>query len=247
LSIRAAAAAAAGAEAELAPRACLIRHAQASWGSADYDCLSPLGEAQARHLGRWLASDRADTYTTVVRGSMRRHVQTLEAIKAEFAAAGRILPAITVDAGWNEFEHEPVLSAYAARHDDNAHLAAARGGEVRAQRAVLMAAVEAWRAGDLDDDVPETWPAFGQRIAAARARIGIAAGTVLIVTSGGAMWRCAQAALGLDDTALAKADLAISNTGISEFRRDVERWHLLSWNSLPHLAESENRDLHTHY
>jgi hypothetical protein len=70
---------------------------------------------------------------------------------------------------------------------------------------------------------------------------------VLIVTSGGAMWRCAQAALELDDAALVKADLAISNTGISDFRRDGERWHLLSWNSLPHLAEPEDRDLHTHY
>ena len=236
-----------GAEAELAPRTRLIRHAQASWGSADYDCLSPLGEAQARHLGRWLAIDRATTYTTVIRGSMRRHAQTLDAIEAAFSAAGRVLPATQIDAGWNEFEHEPVLSAYAARHADNAHLAAARSGEVRAQRAVLIAAVEAWREGRLDDDVPETWSAFGQRIAAARARIGSATGTVLIVTSGGAMWRCAQAALGLDDAALAKADLAISNTGISEFRRDMEHWHLLSWNSLPHLAEPENRDLHTHY
>lgn len=241
------AAAAEGVEAELAPRARLIRHAQASWGSADYDCLSALGEAQARHLGKWLATDRAGTYTRVVRGSMRRHAQTLDAIEAEFAAAGRILPATQVDAGWNEFEHEPVLSAYAARHADNTQLAAARSGEVRAQRAVLIAAVEAWREGCLDDDVPETWSAFGQRIAAARARIGITEGTVLIVTSGGAMWRCAQAALELDDAALAKADLAISNTGISEFRREAERWHLLSWNSLPHLAESENRDLHTHY
>ncbi len=245
MSVRAAAAT--GADGELAPRARLIRHAQASWGSADYDCLSPLGEAQARHLGRWLATDCASTYTAVVRGSMRRHAQTLDAIEAAFAAAGRILPVTQVDAGWNEFEHEPVLSAYATRHADNAHLAAARSGEVRAQRAVLVAAVDAWREGRLDDDVPETWSTFGQRIAGARARIGIAAGTVLIVTSGGAMWRCAQAALGLDDAALAKADLAISNTGISEFRRDTEHWHLMSWNSLSHLAESEIRDLHTHY
>ena len=156
MSVRAAAVT--GAEAELAPRATLIRHAQASWGSVDYDCLSPLGEAQARHLGRWLATDRAGAYTTVVRGSMRRHAQTLDAIETEFAAAGRILPATQVDAGWNEFEHEPVLDAYAARHADNAHLAAARSGEVRAQRAVLIAAVEAWREGRLDDDVPEPGP-----------------------------------------------------------------------------------------
>ena len=29
----------------------LIRHGQASFGKAEYDCLSELGEQQARHLG----------------------------------------------------------------------------------------------------------------------------------------------------------------------------------------------------
>jgi len=55
-----------------AARARLIRHAQASWGSTDYDRLSPLGHTQAQHLAHWLAADAAE-YTQVIRGSLRRH------------------------------------------------------------------------------------------------------------------------------------------------------------------------------
>jgi len=229
------------------PRARLIRHAQASWGSADYDLLSPLGETQARHLGRWLAADEAIEYTSVVCGSMRRHVQTLVAIAAAFAAAGRALPATRVDPGWNEFEHEPILAAYSVRHADDANLPTALAGDHRAQRAVLMAAVRAWREGCLDDDVAETWAGFGRRVAEARKRIGDGDGAVLVVTSGGAMWRCAQAALDVDDAGLVKLNLSLRNTGISEFERNAERWHMLSWNELPHLAAAEHAELVSHY
>ena len=33
----------------------LVRHGQASFGSDDYDQLSPLGEEQSWHLGQWLS------------------------------------------------------------------------------------------------------------------------------------------------------------------------------------------------
>lgn len=228
--------------------ALLVRHAQASWSSADYDCLSPLGRTQAARLGRWLAADAAGAPVRLVRGGMRRHAQTADAILAEFAAARQRVPDLAVDPGWNEFDHEPVLRAYAAAFPGDTDLAPAQAGDDRARRAVLLAAVSAWREGRLDDAVPETWRAFGERVAAARARIGEAVGTVLVVTSGGAVWRCAQAALDLDDAALGQAKLPmLNNTGISRFRRGAARWHMLSWNELPHLAGPEHEPLLSHY
>jgi broad specificity phosphatase PhoE len=229
-----------------AHRARLIRHAQASWGSADYDCLSPLGEIQARHLGRWLAAD-ATPYALVVRGDLRRHAQTFDAIDSAFSAAGRRLPELRIDPGWNEFDHVPILAEYARTHRDDPNLARARDGDTPAQRAVLAAAVHAWHEGRFDGNVPETWAQFGRRVADARARLDAAEGSVLIVTSGGAMWRCAQAALDLDDAGLMRRDLALRNTGISEFERNGGRWNMLSWNELPHLAADEHASLHTHY
>jgi broad specificity phosphatase PhoE len=225
----------------------LIRHAQASWGSADYDRLSPLGETQARQLGGWLAGE-ATNYVQVVRGSLRRHAQTLELITAEFAAAGSALPAPRIDPDWNEFDHVPVLRAYAAAHPDDADVVAARAGDSLALRALLMGALRGWREGRFDDVAGETWPAFGARVAAARGRIAAHAGAVLVVTSGGAIWRCAQAALDLDDQGLVDAKLSfLRNSSISEFERGRERWRMLSWDEVPHLAASGHEHLHSHY
>ncbi|HJV74342.1 MAG TPA: phosphoglycerate mutase family protein, partial [Noviherbaspirillum sp.] len=53
----------------------LVRHGQASFGSANYDQLSELGLEQARLLGEWFANSRQQ-FHRVVTGDMRRHRQT---------------------------------------------------------------------------------------------------------------------------------------------------------------------------
>ena len=62
----------------------LVRHGQASWGAADYDQLSPLGEKQGEVLGSWLAKAGVRP-TRLVGGTMRRHRQTAEATAARQA------------------------------------------------------------------------------------------------------------------------------------------------------------------
>ena len=57
----------------------LVRHGQASFGAEDYDVLSETGWAQGRLLGAWLA-ERGTVPTALVRGDMRRHRETLEAM-----------------------------------------------------------------------------------------------------------------------------------------------------------------------
>ena len=56
-----------------------VRHGQASFGTDDYDRLSPLGWQQARWLGRHL-SETGHRYDAVVSGGMRRHRETAQAI-----------------------------------------------------------------------------------------------------------------------------------------------------------------------
>ena len=85
----------------------LVRHGQASWGSADHDVLSDLGERQSRMLGEALAA-RGVVPDLVVRGAMRRHRQT-----AEQAVAGAGWAAdVVVDDGWNEFDHVQMLAMH---------------------------------------------------------------------------------------------------------------------------------------
>ena len=72
----------------------LVRHAQASFHAADYDCLSPLGEQQSRWLGEHFAA-RGITFDAVVTGTLRRHQQTLEGIRHGLAPE-QLPPALPV-------------------------------------------------------------------------------------------------------------------------------------------------------
>ena len=82
----------------------LVRHGQASWGSADYDVLSDLGERQSRMLGEALATRGGPRPGRA--GAMRRHRQT-----AEQAVAGAGWADVVVDDGWNEFDHADARDA----------------------------------------------------------------------------------------------------------------------------------------
>jgi broad specificity phosphatase PhoE len=85
----------------------LVRHGQASFGAADYDVLSELGERQSRVVGAALAARRVRP-DVVVHGSMRRQQETAKAL---VSAAGWPAPVLE-DAGWDEMDHLQVL----ARH-----------------------------------------------------------------------------------------------------------------------------------
>ncbi|MDR3389196.1 MAG: histidine phosphatase family protein [Rudaea sp.] len=226
----------------------LVRHAQASFGSANYDVLSERGQEQAQRLAAWLVAHPELKFARVAGGTLRRHAQTLAAIERAFKDSDRPLPAATLDPDWNEFDHEAVIRAYASRHPDAPIVAAARGMDHRAVHALLAAALHAWANGELDGAVPETWEAFGVRVARARARLDAAPqGKILVVSSGGPITRCAQAALGCDAARAVRLNLALRNTAISEFRGSDGDWQMHIWNMLPHLPSATDREWVTYY
>jgi phosphohistidine phosphatase SixA len=59
----------------------LVRHAQASFGTDDYDRLSDLGHQQSRWLGDYFAQ-RGLVFDRVVTGTLRRHRETLSGLAA---------------------------------------------------------------------------------------------------------------------------------------------------------------------
>lgn len=153
----------------------LVRHGQASWGTDDYDVLSPLGWEQGRLLGQSLAA-RGVTPDLVVRGDMRRHRETAEAIAQ---GAGWDVP-VEVDGAWDEFDHLAVL----ARHDESLV------DELDRQQfqAWFEAAMRRWSSGDHDAEYHEPFAAFTERVVRALERVVERvppSGTVLVVTSGG--------------------------------------------------------------
>lgn len=233
-------------------RLILVRHGQASAGSADYDRLSDRGRQQSQRLGAWLA-DTGQRFDHVVTGGMRRHRQTYEGIAEAYARGGLSLPEPDVDHGFDEFDHQAVFGGFVARHPTHPAVQASQQGGLSALAAMIHAALSAW-AEDGIEGVPETWVDFGARVRLAGDKLAQrSAGPVLVISSGGVISRLAQAALGLPDRSAVDLNLSLRNSGLCEFHLrpsppGTSPWNRLalgSWNALPHLHDAQ--ELWTYY
>jgi broad specificity phosphatase PhoE len=223
----------------------VVRHGQASAGSDDYDCLSGAGTEQCRRLGRWLAATGQE-FDAVVVGGMKRHAQSAAAIAEGYARhAERALPAGELDAGLDEFDHHAVFNGFSGANLDHAAVRGAAAGGLQALAPLIRAALGAW-AEDAIEGVPESWQAFGERVALAGGRLaGRGEQRLLVVTSGGVAARLAQAALDAPRRVVIDLSLSLRNSGLSEFHRREGGLALGSWNALPHLHDA--RELWTYY
>ena len=210
----------------------LVRHGQASFGADDYDVLSPTGHEQSRVLGAALAA-RGVTPDVVVAGRMRRHAETAAGV---LGGAGWTAD-VTVDDGWNEFDHHQVLDVHGSP--------TARDGE--SERAAFQRwfeeATRRWTSGEHEEAYDESFAAFTARVDASMARLTgslPSRGTAVVLTSGGAIaW--VVASLLADDTA-ARTDLWLRlnpvsvNTGTSTIVRGGRGTTLVAFNAHDHLS-----------
>lgn len=158
----------------------LVRHGQASWGSADYDRLSEVGHEQGRVLGAALAG-RGLQPDLLVRGSLRRHRETVE---AAVEGSGWSAPVVE-DAGWDEFDHMATVSGGI----DFPELE----GESYDDRVVRFeATIDRWASGDHDDEYHESFPAFRARVEEALrrtlGRLGPSESAVVFTSGGPVSW-----------------------------------------------------------
>ena len=117
----------------------LVRHGQASFGAANYDQLSELGERQCRQLGTWLR-ERGVRFASAVHGSLRRQRASCEAIAAGHGA----LPPAVVRPQLDEYDSLALLKA---AHPEP--LPAADTPEsYRRYFQLLRAALARWMAGE---------------------------------------------------------------------------------------------------
>src|SRR3990167_2806924 len=84
----------------------LVRHGQASFGAADYDNLSELGQRQSVRLGEYFAA-KGLQFEAVIVGTLRRHAQTSAGIAQGAGLAQQALEW----AGLNEYNHSAVIHA----------------------------------------------------------------------------------------------------------------------------------------
>jgi len=212
----------------------LVRHGQASFGTADYDQLSDLGTRQCQALGTWFVQSGL-RFEAALTGSLRRHKQSLAAI----AAGHGDMPLPRVWPGLNEYDAEALIRAHhvgplpTAALSDSPEL-------VKAYFRLLRDALAAWTAGHTQPAGMPSWPDFVAGVAGALDHVRQHhQGNVLIVSSGGPIATAVAQVLGLAAEATIDLNLRIRNSAVTELAFSAKRHHLLSFNHLPHLHAPE--------
>lgn len=203
----------------------LVRHGQASFGEDDYDKLSELGWRQSRWLGEYFA-ERGAAFDRIIRGSMRRHAETLTGIGE--GMGGNL--AGEVDARLDEYDSHSLLRAHLGTRP------MPTGDDRRAHFRILREAMYVWTDGTLSGSAHEPFAEFRGRVLAAlaAARAG-AAKRILVVSSGGPISTILADVLGMPLRGVVDLNLQTRNTGITELQAGATRVHCVSFNNVPHL------------
>jgi broad specificity phosphatase PhoE len=223
----------------------LVRHGQASFGAADYDRLSPLGEEQSRRLGRWLKqSGRVPDLIAV--GPLRRHVRTADLC---VEAAGVSAPRISI-AGLDEFDHEEVLARYRPDLDSGEALMAelARLDDPhRAFQRMFAEAVARWTSGEFDHEYARSWSVFRSAVMdGLRALAAQQVSTIWAFTSGGPIAAIVNALVGAPVADTFSLSWPLVNTSTSRVSLGAQRNTLISYNGWPHLEGADAKELITY-
>jgi broad specificity phosphatase PhoE len=215
----------------------LIRHAQASFGAADYDKLSELGHAQSRALGLALQALGAKPDAVFI-GAQRRHRETWEGINTAlgFPTAPGILP------GFNEFDFGGLLNARYRGQERPKDLHTDRKLHFKMLRETVLE----WQTGAIIDP-PEPYATFAARVRDARAQ-ATAGGKeqVIVVTSGGAIGQTVAEVMGAPADAMIRLQLQIKNCSVSRIVVTPRGEHLGTFNETPHITAANVADMLTY-
>jgi len=230
----------------------LVRHGQASFGKKDYDALSELGHEQARVLGRAFAA-RGVVPDLVVRGELRRHRETAEAILEGLSleGLGRDVD-VEVDAGWDEFDFEHVMKVHKPLYRSRTLMLADYALTPASQRKarfqqMFEEATERWTGGAVDGDYHESFPAFTARVQGALQRTAALQperGTVVVVSSGGPIGLAASHLLAGDTSLWAQLNRVAVNTGVTKVLNGASGLTLATYNDHSHVEH--DRELLTY-
>ncbi len=220
------------------PTLYIVRHGQASFGAADYDQLSDLGMRQCQALGRWFA-EREIAFEGVLRGTLRRHEQSLAQLTEGYGA----LPTALEWPGLNEYNSEALI-----RTVHSGSLARPDTPEVyRAHFRLLREALGRWITGQTQPEGMPTWAHFSAGVAAALEHVCSShQGNVLLVSSGGPIATAVHQVLGTPAATMIELNLRIRNSALTEFVFTPKRHMLVSYNHLPHLEHPQRRQWETY-
>jgi len=216
------------------PTVLLVRHAQASFGTGEYDALSPGGVVQADALAaeivrRELRLDR------IVSGTLARQRDTIAPLTALSGAP------MTIDRRWNEYDADDILDRYS---DSSVRLGRRSTGASRITtqefQVVLEEALLSWISSTEPAQPAEPWPVFYER---ANTALDDLVGeldrgqTALVSTSGGVLAAICLRLLGAPDHTFVRFNRVTVNAGITKVINGSRGTTMVSFNEHGHLEK----------
>jgi broad specificity phosphatase PhoE len=227
----------------------LVRHGQSRTFEKDSDQLSPLGEEQARTLGRfWLR--QGEKFDEVYAGALIRQRRTAELAGQCLSEAGVSWPELRTFPEFNEYDSHGILNlmvpALAEKDAGFRELADAFERNRQAPdrnryfQKMFEVVTSVWLGGELELEGVEPWRSFQERVRGAIKRIIAAEGggrRVAVFTSGGVIGLAVQNVLNAPNRAALEINWRVRNCSLTEFTFSRTRLSLDSFNTIPHLED----------
>jgi len=231
-------------------RLLLIRHAQASFLSQNYDQLSDLGEKQARLLGEYWAK-RNTGFDRAWTGPCVRHKDTARLARDACVHAGQQFPEPVVVPEFDEYQGDEVLQRSLPRLLESSdrirelHKAFEKSDgpyeKFKTFQKMFEAVISMWVDGKISPDGVESWTEFSIRVNQGLTHILSACRQgerVVVFTSGGPIALAVQRSLQLTPQNTLQVSWMSQNCSVSEFLFSKDRFTLSTFNSFSHLDNS---------
>ncbi|SHK18195.1 Broad specificity phosphatase PhoE [Desulfatibacillum alkenivorans DSM 16219] len=222
----------------------MVRHGQASFGTPNYDRLSPTGQEQSKNLARHLI-DKQSKFHAVYTGNMLRHQQTAQPLVDEGGLKGLCPGDFTVNGAFDEYDatsvwtiqieemirEEPSIAQELSRLPDDREVF-----ERLFRQAMLR-----WVSGDQDEEKGPTWKAFSSRVAKGVKEVMETHGedeNVIVFSSAGPVSAALQFALDLDYAKAMELAFSTLNASVTVFEFNRKHITLQGYNNVSYLEES---------
>jgi len=227
----------------------LIRHAQASFLSKDYDNLSDHGHEQSRHLGTHFVK-KGIKIDQVYVGPLKRQIQTYQRVKEIYEKNGLSFPEAIILEELKEYEgmdimgdvqkqlaiHQPIFKEWIAEMQVNPNH--------KTKMKMTVTFLNLWATNTLGFDLPPESQTFADfRNTAERGLAKVMAGnekgkTIAAFSSGGCIAAMLGKVVGVVNPGKTMGfNLVMRNTAINEVLFSGNRQSLMTFNELPHLSD----------
>ena len=229
----------------------LVRHGQGSFGTANYDKLSPLGCEQSRLVGAHFR-ELGETIDHVYSGNLERQKETAQLLCEAFAEDPAARPPITIEPAFAEYEGDAILKHYALTLSPEELQRVgfpALMTDRRKFQLFLEQAARAWVDAKLVAEDLLPWKGFHGRIVEALGRIMKQEGrgkTLVISSSGGVIGTIVAHVLGLSNHTGIELNWAVHNASITRLIYSDSKISLSMFNALPHLERADRKQLITY-